>query len=135
MEDCLFCKIIKGEIPAYKVYEDDTVYAFLDINPNNLGHTLVIPKAHYQTYSETPDEVLADLMVKAKKIGQAVIKAMDVPAYNVSVNVGKEAGQLIFHTHVHIIPRFEGDGHKHFGHVEYKEGEAEKVAEKISQNL
>lgn len=112
MSDCIFCKIVAGEIPSHKIYEDEQVLAFLDIHPINAGHTLVIPKAHHQDLLDTPSELLARLMRTIVKIAPAIIKAVSASAFNLGVNNGRAAGQIIFHTHFHIMPRFDSDGHK-----------------------
>ena len=110
MQDCLFCKIIAGDIPATKVYEDDEVIAFLDIHPVNDGHTLVIPKEHYAMLSDTPDDIAASLMRVVPHLSRSILKAVGAEAFNIGVNNGKIASQSVDHVHLHIIPRFEGDG-------------------------
>ena len=131
MENCTFCKIIKGEIPCAKVYENDKVLAFLDIGPVNKGHTLVIPKEHYRNLMETPDEVMEELIVTAKNIAKAIIKAVNADGLNLGISNEKAAGQVIFHTHIHLMPRFETDGFKHWPQGKYNEGEMESVKNKI----
>ena len=134
--DCLFCKITKGEIPADKVYEDDKVLAFLDINPVNKGHTLVVPKEHYENLIETPDELVGELMMVVKKIAKALGGAVGAEGINIAVNNGQVAGQVIFHTHIHLIPRFGNDGYRLWAGKEYKSDEEKKeVAEKIRKEL
>lgn len=136
MTDCLFCKIVAGEIPAEKVYEDDTVFAFLDIHPVNVGHTLVIPKSHSTNLYDIPDETLAHMMVIVKKLSIAVKEAVSADGINIEMNNDPIAGQLIFHTHLHIVPRFQGDGFTHWRSPrDYHEGEASGVAQKISTLL
>ena len=136
MTDCLFCKIIAGEIPAQKVYEDDTVLAFLDIHPVNIGHTLVIPKTHSVNLYETPNETLAHTMVVVKKLSIAIKKAVGADGINIEMNNEPVAGQVIFHTHWHIVPRFQGDGFTHWRSPrDYNDGEAVEVAQKISLSL
>lgn len=112
MPDCIFCKIINKEIPSYKVYEDENILAFLDINPVNPGHTLVIPKAHYPDMLNMPYETLAQVMGVARKIAPGVLKAVGAEGFNLGLNNGAAAGQIIFHTHFHIMPRFSADGHR-----------------------
>ena len=133
MSDCLFCKIVRGKIPSYKVYEDDKVLAFLDINPINIGHTLVIPKEHFESTLETPDELIKHIAVVTKKIAIAVLAATGAKGCNIGINNGEVSGQDIFHTHWHIMPRFPNDGHELWQGKDtmYKEGEAEKLAEEI----
>jgi histidine triad (HIT) family protein len=135
MDNCLFCKIIKGEIPSAKVYENGKILAFLDINPVNPGHTLVIPKTHYANLVETPEDVLDEMIRAVKKIASAILQATGAEGFNLGVNNGKPAGQLILHTHFHIMPRRAGDGLKHWPGKPYREGEMAEVAEKIRGEL
>jgi len=135
MSDCLFCKIIKGEIPCQKVYEDGDVFAFLDIQPVNVGHTLVVPKAHFANCGETPDEALAAVMNVAKRVGAAALKVTGAQGYNVGINCGAVAGQVIMHTHVHVMPRFEGDGLAHWPKKTVSKEEMEKAAAGIAAAL
>ena len=134
-KNCLFCKIIAGEIPGSKIYEDEKVFAFLDINPNSLGHTLLCPKEHYENTLETPEELLAHLVKIAKKITPKIVEAIGADGSNFFINNGETAGQVIFHTHWHIIPRFKNDDFQYGGNKPYPAGEEKKVAEKIKQNL
>lgn len=133
--DDLFSKIIDGEIPAEKVYEDEHAVAFLDIRPVNPGHTLVVPRQKSRNLFDTPDEVLEKLAPIVKKIAIAVKEAVRADGINIHINNEPAAGQVIFHTHVHIIPRFEGDGRKLWRGGEYKEGEDKKMGEKIREKL
>lgn len=136
MIDCLFCKIITGEIPSTKVYEDDAVLAFLDIHPVNIGHTLIIPKAHHTNLYETPDTTLAHMMSVVKKLSIAVKNALSTDGINIEMNNDSIAGQIIFHAHIHIVPRFKGDGFTHWnGARGYRESEMTEVAQKILLNL
>ncbi len=132
--DCIFCKIIKGEIPSTKVYEDDKVLAFLDIAPVNIGHTLVIPREHYRNMLETPDEIMLDVIKVGKRIGNALRKN-GVPGITASLNNEADGGQTVFHTHLHIMPRSKDDGHKLWDTKQYQEGEKEEMAKKISAAL
>ncbi len=109
-KDCLFCKIIQGEIPSSKVYEDDDVYAFLDISQVTPGHTLVVSKKHYDNFLATPKDLMHKVMDVAQRIGQADILMLGARGVNILTNVNKEAGQSIFHFHVHVIPRYQSDG-------------------------
>ncbi len=111
-ENCIFCKIVKGDIPCAKIFEDDKVLSFLDIAPANKGHALIVTKNHYETLLEIPDDYLEDMMLKAKKIAQALSAALGNEGFNVLMNNKQVAGQLVPHAHVHIIPRFTGDGIK-----------------------
>lgn len=111
MSDCIFCKIVQKEIPATIVHEDDDVLVFMDIGPIIKGHALVIPKKHYDPVTETPDEVLAKLHQVAKRIAAAQMNALGADGVNIMQNNGKASGQEVAHIHVHVIPRFEADGH------------------------
>jgi histidine triad (HIT) family protein len=110
MADCVFCKIIAGQIPSYKVYEDEVVFAFLDVGPLVNGHTLVVPKAHHATVMETPAEVLGAVNARIPKISRAVLAATGATACHVLANNGSEAMQSVHHLHYHILPRVPGDG-------------------------
>lgn len=131
MDDCIFCKIIAGKVPADKVYENDKIFAFLDIAPVNKGHTLVVPRAHHADLLETPDEVLSDMITRTKKIAAAVVKAVNADGFNIGVNTKPAAGQVVFHTHLHIIPRFSGDGLKHWPKIKQTPEDMKKVADLI----
>ena len=108
--DCLFCKIVKGEIPCTKVYEDTDVLAFMDISPVVKGHTLVIPRAHFNPIMDTPPEALQKVIVIVQKIAQAQVKGLQADGINVTQANGGVAGQVIPHIHFHVIPRFATDG-------------------------
>ncbi len=110
--DCIFCQIVAGDIPNKTVYEDDTVLAFLDVNPLAPGHTLVISKDHYETLGDLPEEAATDLFSVLHDLTPAVEAAVDADASNVAFNNGEAAGQEVPHVHGHIIPRFDGDGGK-----------------------
>ena len=128
MEDCIFCKIVRGEIPSAKVLENEKVLAFLDINPVSRGHTLVIPKTHYGTFPEMPLDVLAALGEALQKIGDAVKSQLNFAGFNVLLNNDRAAGQLIDHSHFHLIPRNIGDGVMDWPPVRpYAEGEMEAI--------
>lgn len=106
----LFDKIIRGEIPSHKVYEDDHVYAFLDIGPQSRGHTLVVPKESKAQLDELSDDAAAAIGRVLPRLCRAVMKATGAPAYNILQNNGARAGQSVLHVHFHIIPRFDDDG-------------------------
>ena len=135
--DCIFCQIIRGELPSYKIYEDDKIVAFLDIAPVNKGHALVVPKEHRENIVETPDELLRHIVVTAKRLSKAIMNATDAPACNIGINNGRESGQVVFHTHWHIMPRFAGDGYELWKGKDttYAAGEAAGLAEKIKHSL
>ncbi len=133
---CVFCKIVSGEIPSTKVYEDDKFLAFMDIGPVNKGHVLVIPKKHAETFIDLTEEEAGELFKVVNKVAKAVKRGLNADGLNIINNVGAVSGQEVFHVHVHIIPRFENDGMK-FGwrKLEYKEGEIKEYAERIKSAL
>jgi histidine triad (HIT) family protein len=137
-EDCLFCKIISGKIPSYKVYENDAVFAFLDINPASEGHTLVAPKKHFSKFTDMKAEEVAVLFEVARKITAAVEKTPMAEGSNIGINDGEAAGQEIPHVHVHVIPRRKGDGGTGIKSIVWTEPDTtnlETVAEKIRKAL
>ena len=133
--DCIFCKIIAGEIPSFKVYEDESVLAFLDIAPVNPGHTLIVPKKHYENMEEIPEDELSWLAVAIKKVGKAVKDGLGAEGYNITENNDPIAGRIVPHLHFHVIPRREGDGLKLWPQGKYGEGEAEEVARQIAKRI
>ncbi len=106
MDKCLFCQIANKTIPSNIVYEDDDVIAFLDISQVTKGHTLVVSKAHYDNFLTTPKEIMHKVMDVAQRIGQAQIMMLGAKGVNILSNINKEAGQSIYHFHVHVIPRY-----------------------------
>jgi histidine triad (HIT) family protein len=135
MDDCIFCKIIKGEIPSHKVYEDEYTYAFLDIAPNNHGNTLVIPKDHVENIYSIPSETLCRLILTVQKLAIAVKNGTDADGVNLIMNNEPAAGQEVFHAHFHIVPRLINDGFTTWPHKSYLPGEAEAVLEKIKSAI
>lgn len=128
---CVFCKIVAGEIPAYKIYEDEQTLAFLDINPVNPGHVLVVPKKHAANLEEIEAEELSALMSTVKMMGARLKERLGYEGYNVLMNNDPVSGQAIPHVHFHIIPRKAGDGLNRWPENKYAEGEAEKIMEKL----
>lgn len=111
MADCIFCKIIAGEIPSSKVYEDDQVVAFLDISQVTSGHTLVVPKQHFRNLLEMDADSTSQLFARVPDIARMVMKATGAKGMNILNNNEEIAGQTVFHTHVHLAPRYdETDG-------------------------
>lgn len=106
---CLFCRIIRGEIPYYKVFEDERTLAFLDINPSAPGHTLIIPKSHVARIEELQEEDATALFSALHRLVEPIQRAVEAPACTVGINNGPESGQEIPHVHVHVIPRSKGD--------------------------
>ena len=105
----VFCRIIDGEIPSTKVYEDDDVLAILDISQTTRGHTLVMPKAHYDSILSCPQELVMKVYAVARRIGQAEVSLLGAKGVNILTNAGELAGQTVPHFHVHVIPRYEQD--------------------------
>lgn len=134
-QDCIFCKIISGEIPCEKVYEDEHTFAFLDIHPINRGHTLVVPKAHHENIYSVPQDIFARTMSTVHKLAPKIKQAVGGEGINIGINNDKAAGQLVFHLHVHIIPRFEGDGHAHWHGNPYQDGEIASIKNIIIQEF
>ena len=110
MSDCVFCKIVTGQIPCTRVWEDDVCLAFLDIGPISPGHTLVIPKKHYESVSEMPADEAAHIASKFPALAAAVKEAVGADGINILQNNGPSAGQVVPHLHIHLIPRWPGDG-------------------------
>lgn len=106
VDNCLFCKIIKGEIPCTKVYEDEDILAFLDISQTTIGHTLVIPKDHYDNFLYVPKDLLGKAFSAAQKVAQALVTGLGAKGVNILVNTNEVAGQTIMHFHIHVIPRY-----------------------------
>lgn len=122
--DCLFCKIVKGDIPSSKVYEDDELIAFLDIKPVNPGHVLIVPKAHYASLLETPEALAGSMLALVPSLGKAMMQATKAEGFNVGVNTGRVAGQLVDHVHLHIMPRHATDGYELWHGNAYESNEA-----------
>lgn len=135
MEDTVFDKIIKREIPAEIVYEDADTIAFLDIAPTNPGHTLVVPKKASRNIFDIDEADWLAVMKVVRKVAHAVKEAVGAEGVNITMNNEPAAGQEVFHAHVHIIPRFSTDGFGLWPKKQYKEGEKQAVAEKIRGEL
>jgi histidine triad (HIT) family protein len=134
--DCIFCRMVAGEIPVTRIYEDELVLVFLDIGPVSDGHTLVIPKQHFERLHDCPSEVLGQVCSRLGKIAKAVAVGMGSDGYNVLCNNGRAAGQLVGHLHFHIVPRNSGDGvFDRWPSYRYHEGRMEELAAKICENL
>lgn len=134
--DCIFCKIIEGNIPAEKVYEDDLFIAILDINPVNKGHLLVLPKKHSENIFDFDEPEISYVMKVIKKLSKTLMDTLKAEGINIIQNNCKSAGQIIFHSHFHIIPRYSGDGIKiGMVHGKYDEGEMKEFANKIRSGL
>lgn len=132
MLDCIFCQIIKGELPCAKVYEDERVISFLDINPVNAGHTLVLPKTHCVTLFDMPEADFAACTAACRKIAMAVFRGTEAAGLNFLQNNFRAAGQLIEHVHFHLIPRYPQDNFLYpWPGKPHQQGELERVLKKI----
>jgi histidine triad (HIT) family protein len=135
MTDCIFCKIVNREIPADIIYEDDHTLAFVDIKPVNRGHSLVIPKQHSTDLLEAKEQDLIALTKTVQKVATAVKKALGASGINISANNGAAAGQVVFHTHYHIIPRFAADGLTPWPHHDSEPKTRQELAEEIKKHI
>lgn len=135
MVNCVFCKISKGETPCNKVYEDEHAFAFLDADPANVGHTLVIPKKHFETIEEMKKDDFDRLSETILKVGKGIMKISD--GMNILQNNKKYAGQVVPHVHFHLIPRFKGDGYLFEWNKDHKitEEENDEFLKKIKSFL
>ena len=131
MENCLFCKIIKGEIPSYKVYEDEKTFAFLDIDPSARGHCLVIPKKHAKDMFDVKKEDLEAVILTVRKLAKSLKINLSANGINVLQANQEAAGQSVFHIHFHIIPRYHNDGIHLFPEAKYKKKDFEKTLNQI----
>ena len=132
MENCIFCKIINKEISAEVVFENTNWLAFLDIKPINLGHTLLVPKAHYQDLFDLSENLLSEVGGLIQKLGRAVKDAANADGFNLGMNNSPAAGQLVNHAHFHLIPRFDGDGFEHWrGKSDIPKEKFTEIASKI----
>ena len=134
--DCIFCRIVRGEIPSNKIFENDQVLAFLDISPWSEGHSLLIPKEHFARLDQCSPSVMSALARQLPHLAQAISQAVQADGYNILINNGPSAGQLVEHVHFHIIPRKAGDGIiRHFPQGKYPPGRIDRIADHIRQNL
>ncbi|MDO8554386.1 MAG: HIT family protein [Candidatus Micrarchaeota archaeon] len=135
MTDCIFCKIVNKEIPGKIVYEDEHVLAFLDIKPVARGHTLVIPKKHATDIFELDDKSAEEILKVAKKVSTGILKSLGAAGINLLNANRKEAGQSVFHYHMHVIPRYTGDGMRVWPNSNYKESNLDEVADVIKKHI
>jgi histidine triad (HIT) family protein len=137
MSNCIFCKIIAGEIPSNKVYEDDLVLAFVDIAPINYGHILVIPKEHHVGSSSIPEETAGRMFKVGSRLGVALKRALDYDGFNLHLADGACAGQVVMHAHLHVVPRGVEDGfHWNWRQLNYETDALPiEIAEKIKSKL
>jgi histidine triad (HIT) family protein len=135
-ETCIFCEIVAKQAPASIIYDDHEVMAFLDIRPLNMGHTLVIPKPHYIDIFDTPRELLSKVHAVSKQIAPAIKTSTAADGISIIQQNGKAAGQDIFHLHVHVVPRFEGQKLPRFSDLKVVERSLlDEMAQKIRQHL
>lgn len=132
---CIFCEIVEGNSPAEIIYENNDVLAFLDINPMNFGHTLVIPKKHYPDFTEIPGEEISSVISVVQLVSKAISGSLGTDGYNIVSNNGEAAGQSVFHFHFHIIPRTYSDIKVKFNLKKYQGSSIKEYAEKIKKMI
>ncbi|UCG34145.1 MAG: HIT family protein [Phycisphaerales bacterium] len=134
--DCVFCKIAAGQIPSHRLFEDADCFSFLDISPLAEGHTLLVPKRHFQSLADVPEDLLGRTFMALPRLVRAVTAATEAEGCNVLVNDGRVAGQVVPHVHIHVIPRLKGDslGYR-WNTGAYPEGRAEELCARIGQGL
>lgn len=133
--NCIFCQMIKKEIPAKVIYEDNRFLAFLDIEPNTYGHTLLIPKNHVDNFSSLSSSAAAELIQVAHKIAPQLVNILGADAYNLAINNGRAAGQLVDHAHWHIIPRWIDDNLIHWPHSQIAKAKLEETFTKLQGQI
>ena len=131
MNECIFCKIVNGEVPSHKVWEDQNVLAFLDLNASTRGHTLVIPKKHHENIFDISEEEMANIGVGAKKVADLLKKNLNCDGINLVNSNGEVAQQEIMHYHIHVIPRYQGENYKIKFGSEFKDEDLQKTAKEI----
>ena len=133
--DCIFCEIASKDAEAEVIFENENFVAFLDINPVNYGHTLVVPKKHFDNFLTIPTDDLSELTKITQYLAGAVKRALKADGFNIISNNGNSAGQSVFHFHYHIIPRYENDFHMRHRTIEYKQSEIEIYRDKIKESV
>jgi len=131
MADCIFCKIVAGEIPCQKLGENKDFVCFLDIEPRNEGHALIVPKRHFKDLMEFPPELDKGYFAFVQQMARKIIPAVGAAGFNLGINNGRAAGQLVFHQHTHLIPRFAGDGLSSWPHKPQTKEQLERTRQKI----
>ncbi len=132
--NCIFCKISGGEIPSKTIYEDEEFRVILDISPATRGHALILPKEHYANLYEMPEDVAARVMKLAKRLAGHMTEALQCDGFNIMQNNGEAAGQTVFHFHMHLIPRYVGDGNETklcWNHLDLSQEEMEEIYQKL----
>jgi len=132
MENCVFCKILKGQILAHKIYETDNVFVFLDISPYTRGHSLVIPKKHYQDIFDIPSNELQKLIIEVQKTAKLLKEKLNAEAVNIFQRNGIMAGQVVDHIHFHVVPRYTDDRVKMLPRGVYKGNDFDKVVQLLT---
>ncbi|MDI6854702.1 MAG: HIT family protein [Deltaproteobacteria bacterium] len=135
MRNCIFCDIVAGRTPAVKIMETHRTLAFLDIAPVHYGHTLIIPKAHHQNLLDLPDELWLEMGQASRRVAGALMKALYARGFNIGMNNFDAAGQVVYHAHLHVIPRYLSDGLHFFPQGDYQPGDMEKVGQQLRQAL
>lgn len=135
MDDCVFCRIVAGRLPSAVILDTPRVLAFLDIAPVHYGHALVIPKEHHENLLELPDDLWLEMGRVARQVAAALQKALYAPGFNIIMNNFEAAGQVVFHAHIHVIPRYRGDGLHFFPQGVYQPGDLENVRQQLRQAL
>ena len=131
MRNCIFCKIIAGEIPSVKLYEDDLVYAFMDIAPITFGHTLVIPKEHHTSAATIPEATAGRMFLVGSRLGVAMKRGLAADGFNLHLSDGTVAGQVVMHAHLHVVPRWTDDGfHWNWRQLKYENEAAREELKK-----
>ena len=133
--DCIFCKIINGSIPCYKIYEDDKILAILDISQASKGHTLVIPKKHFDNSLECDDDILMHLYKIANQLAKKLVKKLDAKGMNILTNINEVAGQSVKHFHIHLLPRYNDEDGVNINFIDSKPSwdELEKLCDYINK--
>lgn len=134
-QDCIFCKIITGELPSAKVYEDDDALVFMNLQAVSRGHSLVIPKKHFEDILETPTEDLNKTLAVVRKVATATMKAFNTDSFTVSANRGEASHRTVLHLHFHVIPRYQNDSLHDWPHQEIELMARAELAELIKKNL
>ena len=135
MRDCIFCRIADGQAPAVLILETPAVLAFLDIAPVNYGHALVIPRAHHENLLELPDDLWLEMGRVSRRVAQGLRTTLYAHGFNLEMNNFEAAGQVVFHAHIHVIPRYFSDGLHLFPQGSYQPGDMEKTGEQLRRVL
>ena len=131
MDDCIFCKIVSGDIPSTKIYEDEDFLAFLDLSQATRGHSLLIPKKHYRNILEMTGDEASALFAKVPALANQIVNTLDAEGINIILNSEEVAGQTVFHTHVHLLPRYSNDDGPDFLHTPQHDYDLETIANQI----